>query len=306
MLNIVWLSVIAALVSALPSFIVVIAAKADKNFEDKKFLHTNIISSFIFFVIGFLYMSVFFYLTCKAQTIITVIIWIWPILLVNDFIFAFTKHHAFENPRQIAIDLLFVISFLFFISSLLITPVQNLIYVHDTEEIDIAYSISSEEVLARIEIGILNGGRTDATNKYQVDNPEMRRISKEDIAVYHIKNPRNDQNLSEYIPGYIVMANGEFPQFISKRIYFDNSYCSQKDAYRTVRRAYPTIYIGDHTFDVDDEYNPYEIYEYRENLFFSDGEDYGIITLSLYDGTATKYLANEVPSWIDFKTTAPK
>lgn len=59
-------------------------------------------------------------------------------------------------------------------------------------------------------------------------------------------------------------------------------------------------------FDIDNEYNPYEVFAYREKIFSSNGKDYGIVTLNLMDGTVNKYTENKIPSWVDFKTTYPR
>ena len=312
MLDILWSGAIAALIGAIPSIVGIITSffPNEDSYKEARFVNskysyitTRFITLMFFSILSYLWTSVFLYTSCKAQTILTVIMWMWPVLLINIFVIkSFYGHFAIE---LIITGILLAISVVTCLSSLL-QPVQNMIYIHDTKNIDISYSISSDEILARMDISILNGGRTSATDKYAVDSPEMRKIDGKDIAVYHIKDRSQEDDFSEYIPGYIILEDGETPKVISKRIYFDYSYIHKKDALRTVRRAYPTVWIGDHKFDVDDNYNPYEIYEYRENLFFSNGEDYGIIVLNLQDGTATKYTANEVPSWVDFKTTYPR
>jgi len=300
MLNILWLSAIGALIGALPSLIVIILKR-----NDVPYVKHQITTGIVFFFLGFAWMSLFLYTSCKALTVLTVIMWMWPVTLVNLLGVLFSDYDSYSSDA-IVTGIIFSISLVTFISSLLVAPVQNLIYDHDAEDIDITYTISSDEILARLDIDILNGGKTPSSDKFSVDAPEMRRIGEKDIAVYHIRDKAAESDYSEYIPGYIIMEKGELPKIISKRIYFDYSYVHKKDALRTVRRSFPTVYLGDHKFDVDDEYNPYEIYEYRENLFFSTGRDYGIITLNLQDGTVAKYLAEDVPAWGDFKTTYPK
>lgn len=113
-----------------------------------------------------------------------------------------------------------------------------------------------------------------------------------------------------FIPALIGIIFGikQKKSDITKRIYFDPSYLNKKDALRTVRRAYPTVYIGGSKFDVDDDYNPYFVYEYRENFFYSNGDDYGLIILNMQDGTINKYTASfgDIPDWIDFETTYPR
>ncbi len=302
MLNILWLSAIAALIGAIPSVVGIIATFCEKETYNTPYVEKKVTSLIVFVCLSYLFMCILLYTFCLPQNVLIVIMWMWPILLLNFFVLAC---HSVYTSELICTGILLAVSVVTCLSSLLL-PVQNMIYIHDTKNIDVSYSISSDEVLARMDISILNGGRTSATDKYAVDSPEMRKIDGKDIAVYHIKDRSQEDDYSEYIPGYIILEEGENPKVISKRIYFDYSYVHKKDALRTVRRAYPTVWIGDHKFDVDDDYNPYEVYEYRENLFFSTGEDYGIIVLNLQDGTATKYTANEVPSWVDFKTTYPR
>ena len=160
------------------------------------------------------------------------------------------------------------------------------------------YAITSDEVLAKLELTIDNSNNFE--KKYFVDSPEMRKVNGEDIAVYRIKN-NSEQN--EYIPGYFIQRSGKLPEIVNKRIYFDTSVFDKRDSLTTIRRKYPTVIIGDHKFDLDDDYNPYEIFEYREHLFSSNGKDYGIIVLNLMDGTSEKYTVDKIPAWIDFTTT---
>ena len=170
---------------------------------------------------------------------------------------------------------------------------------------DVSYAVSSDEILAKVELKINN---SDWRDKYDVDSPEMRQVKGENIAVYHIKDKlaQSAGSSTEYIPGFAIQKENELPQIVSKRIYFDTSYINKRDALRTVRRKYQTVVIGAHKFDIDDDYNPYEIFEYRENLFSTNGKDYGIIVLNLMDGTSEKYQVEEIPDWVDFKTTYPR
>lgn len=48
------------------------------------------------------------------------------------------------------------------------------------------------------------------------------------------------------------------------------------------------------------------IEQYREKFYKSNGEDYGVVTIDLKDGNCQRYKADEIPEWIDFKSTQPK
>lgn len=257
------------------------------------------------FLIEFVWMMAFLYVTCKPQTILTVIMWMWPALIVIFIILLVSKNT--EDPDYYVILALIVISLMVLLISKVSGPVQNLIYKQDMEKVDITYAISSDEILAKVELNIDN---SDWREKYAVDSPEMRHVNGEDIEVYHIKdaNAYGRGENTEYIPGYAIQKENELPQIVSKRIYFDTSFVNERDALRTIRRKYPTVIIGEHKFDIDDNWNPYEVYEYRENYFSTDGKDYGLIILNLINGTCEKYSAgeNEIPSWVDFETTYPR
>ena len=136
----------------------------------------------------------------------------------------------------------------------------------------------------------------------------MRQVNGKNITVYKVENKVGNLNDTEYIPGYFIQEEGEIPKLISKRIYYDTSYVNKKDALRTIRRKYPTVILGDHKFDIDDNWNPYEVFVYRESMYSSNGEDYGLIILNLKDGTSEKYPVHEgkIPSWVDFETNYPR
>lgn len=260
-----------------------------------------IISSF---VIEAVYMMVFLYVSCKPQTILIALIWMWPALIAN-FVISLIGNGG-QNADIIVSGALLAISGILCMA-IPLGPVQNLIYVHDMENVDLTYVVSSDEILAKMELKIDN---VKWREKYVIESPEMRQVNSENVAVYHIKDAvaEGGNGNTEYIPGYAIQKEGEMPEIISKRIYFDTSYTGKKDALRTIRRKYPTVVIGDCKFDIDDNWTPYMIYEYRENLFSSNGEDYGLIILNLMDGTCEKYpiSENKIPTWVDFTTTYPR
>lgn len=240
------------------------------------------------------------YLFCLEQTPLNLMRWLWIALIIPFLIVLFSD---LEKEYKISVVGLGVISFLFWASGLF-APQQNLVYIHDMENIDIAYTISSDEILARVELKVDNN--INWREKYIIDAPEMRKVAGKDVAVYQIHDNTESSN-TEYIPGYAIKEADKFPEFVNKRIYFDTSYCFERDVLRRIRKEYPTLVIGSHKFDIDDDWNPYEIFEYREKFYSSNGEDdYGIITIDLRDGTCKSYKAGEIPDWVDFKTTEPK
>ena len=251
-------------------------------------------------------MGVFLYFSCKPLTLITVLMWMWPALIVNLIISALIFCDSSEIYDYACYIILAVLSGIVCLASTF-GIVQNLIYIHDMSNTDVTYAVTSDEILAKVELTIDNSNWRE---RYTVDSPEMRNVKGEDIAVYHIRDAKAEttQPNTEYIPGYAIQRKGELPLIINKRIYFDTSYSNKRDALRTVRRKYPTVIIGTHKFDIDDDWNPYEVYEYRENIFSTDGKDYGLIILNLMDGTSEKYpvAENQIPSWVDFTTTYPR
>lgn len=277
------------------------------NRKDTSKYGTRIAWAIVIFSIQFVVLLIAFYAKCSPQTILTVVRWWWIALVGISFI-NFMYWCDFEWKKvstelKGAIVVATVSGVISFVS--LFTPVQNLIYAHDMKDVDVAYAISSDEVLAKVELKIDNAYFKE---KYYFEEPEMRQVGGKNIAVYPIKKLDGGSNDPEYIPGYAIQEEGELPKIVSKRIYFDTSYYTKKDALRTIRRKYPTVTLGDHKFDIDDNWNPYEVYEYRDNLFYSNGEDYGIIVLNLMDGTSEKYpvAENKIPPWVDFKTTYPR
>lgn len=299
MLKILGLSFIGALICTIITGIV--TAIIRRNWDD--FCKRIGFIEFSFFV-EFIWMTAFLYCSCKPQILLTVIMWMWPAIIVN-IIVIIIEHSTYKDLIFCTI-LLALISGVICLSSIF-GPVQNLIYVHDMESVDVTYAVSSEEILAKVELKIDN---SEWKEYYSVDSPEMRQINGKNIAVYHIKSTAigSGKNTTEYIPGYAIQEGNELPKIIAKRIYFDTSYINKKDALRTIRRKYQTVIIGDHKFDIDDNWNPYEVYEYREKTYSSNGKDYGLIILNLMDGTCEKYSAaeNKIPSWVDFKTTYPR
>lgn len=272
-----------------------IGANVRKNWNDiKERLGFDLCS----FIVEFVWMSGFLYFSCKPFTLITVLMWMWPALLVNILISSVID--SSKEIDNITHFILIAISVIACMTSLF-GPVQNLIYIHDMSNTDVSYAVLSKEILAKVE-------HIDRRKKYDVDFPEIRQVNGEDIAVYHIKHniSENGFDTTEYIPGFGMQKKDELPQIVSKRLYFDTSYFNEKDALRTVRRKYQTVVIGTHKFDIDDNYNPYEIFEYREEPFSTNGKDYGIIVLNLMDGTSEKYPVDEIPSWVDFTTTYPR
>lgn len=299
MLKILLLSFIGALICT--GITVVAAGIIRRNSEE---FHKRIAFFIFTFLAEFVWMLSFLYGTCKPETFFTVIMWMWPALIAILIISIIDKNTY--DADCVVLLVLIAISALACVSTAF-GPVQNLIYKQDMQNVDITYAVSSDEILAKVELTIDN---SNFRERYEIDSPEMRHVNGEDIAVYHIRDAQAEalNGSTEYIPGYAIQKENELPQIVNKRIYFDTSYINSKDALRTIRRKYPTVIIGDHKFDIDDDGNPYEIYEYRENYFSTDGKDYGLIILNLMNGTCEKYSTaeNEIPSWVDFETTYPR
>lgn len=251
-------------------------------------------------MVQFVEIAAGWYIFCIEQTPLGLMRWLWSTLIIPGIIILFSD---LEIEYITSVVVLGVISLVFWASGFF-APQQNLVYIHDMENVDIAYTISSDEILAKMELKVDNS--IYLREKYEIDTPEMRKVAGKDVAVYQIHD-KTGVNGTEYIPGYAIKVADKLPEFVSKRMYFDTSYVYGRDALRRIRKEYPTLIIGSHKFDIDDDWNPYEIYEYREKFYTSNGEDdYGIITIDLRDGTCQRYKANEVPDWVDFKTTEPK
>lgn len=254
------------------------------------------------FIIDFVYMMLFLYASCLELTILVVIRWMWPILILDILILLRWDNEDYELKSTC---ILAIISGIICVS-VNFAPVQNLIFAHDMKNVDISYAVTSDEILAKIDLKIDNSVYNK--DRYSVESPEMRLVGDKYIAVYHIICSSQYAGNTEYIPGYAVQESGKLPEIVPSRIYFDTSFIHSRDALRTVRRKYKTEVIGNHKFDIDNDGNPYEIFEYRENVYSSNGNDYGLIILNLNDGTSEKYPVSEkqIPEWVDFETTYPR
>lgn len=251
------------------------------------------------FLLEFVWMILVLYTRCYPQTAWSVIMWMFIPLIISALVGWYFNARMEMNLNMT----LATISILFCLSKL-VAPVQEIIYVHDMENVTIPYTISSEELLAKTELKMANN---DKEPSYYFSDPTMRKVDGKEIGVYKI-NAR--AMATEYIPGYVIQEDITDNKFnhINKRIYFDRTYFGKKDALRTIRRAYPTIILGEHQFDVDDDWNPYEVYVYRESFYTSNGKDYGVVVLNLKDGSVEKYPAvdKKTPKWLDFESTEPR
>lgn len=254
------------------------------------------------FILDLIYMVTVFDIFRQELTVLGIARYIWPILILDCIIIRFVMKYA--DYGFISTIILAIISLIICISGEF-APVQYLIYAHDIENVDISYAAPSSEILGKIDVKTYNNG---CGRKYYVENPEIRFVNGKYIAVFHIGESILTDIHLEYIPGYAIQEEGKNPEIVPSRIYFDTSFTDDRDALRVVRRKYKTEVIGEHKFDIDDDGNPYEIFAYRENLYFSNGEDYGLIILNLNDGTSEKYPVseNQIPEWVDFETTYPR
>lgn len=308
MLSILPLSLICSAIGLIPTIISIIVGKKS---EDNDHVKKAIIIGSIMFFIEFLYMALVLYASCIAYTVLSVLTWSWPAYILHIIIVRIAFYDCYLHPIEVITQIVLPVLSLIMLFILIFQPAQNLLYVHDMKNVDIAYSISSDEILAKVDISIQNGGKNEyrGGDKYAITEGEMRHVSGKDLAVYRIYDNGSAEDHSDYIPGYIIKESDKNPEIISKRIYYDPSYLNNRDALRTVRRAYPTTcIIGEPKFDINDQWDPYLVYQYRENfLFCSDNESYGVILLNMQNGNVEKYAGNSaLPSWVDFKTTAPR
>lgn len=295
----------AILISAVSALLyTAIAAILDIVFlKDFKVKASWVARHVIRFAVRFIWLVIFMYLSCEPFTIITGIVWMWIPELVKIPIL------WFENVDYCStfIDCDILVSIAVGIVSVLLCiftsfmPSQEIVNINDLADSKMVNSESVESVLDYFQETV--GNEYDGP-RFSVEKSGMRKVNNEDVLVYHVSDKKSEQ----YIPGYVIQKDGKSPEVIQKRIYFDESFYFGKDAKRAVRKKYQTEILGKHMFDIDDEYNPYEIFLYRENLLFSDGGDYGIIVLNLNDGTSEKYSesSGEIPEWVDFKSTYPR
>ena len=262
-----------------------------------------VIWNIILFRIRFAWTGLLMYLSCEPFTIITGIVWMWipelvkiPILWFGNVDYCSTFIDC-DILVSIAVGIVSVLLCIF--TSFM--PSQEIVNINDLADSKMVNSESVESVLDYFQETV--GNEYDGP-RFSVEKSGMRKVNNEDVLVYHVSDKKSEQ----YIPGYVIQKDGKSPEVIQKRIYFDESFYFGKDAKRAVRKKYQTEILGKHMFDIDDEYNPYEIFLYRENLLFSDGGDYGIIVLNLNDGTSEKYSesSGEIPEWVDFKSTYPR
>ncbi|MGN1398701.1 MAG: hypothetical protein ACI4WG_01720 [Erysipelotrichaceae bacterium] len=81
--------------------------------------------------------------------------------------------------------------------------------------------------------------------------------------------------------------------------YLPSAYFS-KDLYRHVRFHYPFEIIGDASFEIDEQGNPYWVIQTLKYTWVNMKTVVsGVITVNAIDGTTQKYSVSEVPSWID-------
>ena len=269
------------------------------------------------FAVRFIWLVIFMYLSCKPFTIVTALTWMWSAEIFMCFMIVMAvcigisteetedKSKAKSEDKSEEFD--FAVYTIMATISVVVcifgcfAPTQEMVNINNIAESKMVGSESVNSVLQQFKNTV---GNKYSSSRFSVENYGMRRINDEDALVYHVSSQSSEQ----YIPGYVIQKEGKSLEVIQKRIYFDESFYFGKDAKRAVRKKYQTEILGKHMFDIDDEYNPYEVFLYRENLFFSNGNDYGVIVLNLNNGTTEKYSASsgEVPKWVDFESTYPR
>ena len=110
-------------------------------------------------------------------------------------------------------------------------------------------------------------------------------------------------NKKNGVAGYITVnsVNGESKLIrLDKGMKYVPSALFGEDLYRKLRFSYPTEIIGDISFEIDEEGNPYWI---AQTVNYKGvglrKEISGVIVLNPIDGTSVKYNSNEIPTWID-------
>ena len=274
-----------------------------------------VICNIILFLIRFAWTGLLMYLSCKPFTIVTALTWMWSAEIFMSFMIVMAvcigipieEDKSKDKSKDKSEEFDFAVYTIMATISVVVcifgcfAPTQEMVNINNIAESKMVGSESVSSVLQQFKNTV---GNNYSSSRFSVENSGMRRINDEDVLVYHVSSQSSEQ----YIPGYVIQKEGKLLEVIQKRIYFDESFYFGKDAKRAVRKKYQTEILGKHMFDIDDEYNPYEIFLYRENLLFSDGGDYGIIVLNLNDGTSEKYSesSGEIPEWVDFKSTYPR
>lgn len=268
------------IVSLVSTLIIVGIPTVREQYLDKK----SIIFGTVMFFAEMIYMVVeVFGLLNQPQTILTAIIWMWFPLIVSIVVAWWNKA---KMEMWISVILL-VISLIFKVSAIAIPVQQSLVYVHELstkEETEWNAKNDREKTIVRY----------GATRKAKNENVK--------IEGYTVICKEETNNYADYL-----IYDKNFHLEV-KTCYFDETFPAEKNTLTTLRRKYPTVILGEHKLDVDDNYNPYEVYAYREKLYASNGRDYGIIVFNLKDGTSEKYpeAEGETPSWVDFKSTYPR
>jgi|GEM_PF-7107055 len=309
MLNIVLLSLLGAFICFIVSnsYVLLRASKGER----KEKLKENLLYTTIIFFVDIVLIAVLFYVCSFTQTIVSLIINMWSILLFNVLINFFRRVFT-DIDIDIGTDMdininynfhtnciLCVISLILLLSGKIITPAQNFIYTYNEDDIEVAYIVSSGELMAKTSLNL---------ERYSlvILKPEIRKVKEEFVAIYKIERRESFRGKVEYIPGYGIQYSGESIQFVTKRSYFDTSLYNSRDTKRMIRRNYPTVILLDSKFDIDDELNPFQIYLYRENLYYAKEGSYGVITIDLQNGSIQKYSNDEIPIWVDFISSIPK
>ena len=257
----------------------------------------------ISFFVHLSWIFVFLYISCKPYTLLVAYNWMWPALIIDSWIY----NLIFWNARRYTNYIWFYRSsaFLAFLMIIMcvfseLTPRPKLVDINRNLDINTRSVVSSEELIEKFSF--INPDNENIA--YTIVSPQILWINKDEVMVYQIESNFS----SNSIPGFIIQKENNEPVFIQKRICFDVSLSWNSDAKRAIRMKYPTIVIGEHRFDIDDNYVPYEIFSYKEDAFLLGNQDYGVIALNLTDGTIEMYSAtkDELPDWIDFKAIYPR
>lgn len=266
------------IVSLVSTLIIVGIPTIRKQYVDKGMV---IFGTFMFLGEMIYYLVFVFSLMDEPQTILTAIMYLAVPLLVSSLL-----AWQLEVKMEMRISLtLMVISLMFELSAQVIPVQQSLLYVHE---------LPSKEV-KKIEVNNKQG------------NGNIRKVNGKSVRIERVAFECSEKK-DNYVDCYIFPIDDKNSKTEVKTCYFDETFSAEKNTLTTLRRKYPTLILGEYELDVDDNYNPYEVYAYREKLYTSNGKDYGIIVLNLRDGTSKKYPASEenAPAWVDFQSTYPR
>ncbi len=209
-------------------------------------------------------------------------IWFVILMMHIGFMGNFVIATIWDKKMEMIVIIILIVIRLLLIPSNLKNLDQTLVYIHDNPyrflELQEIRKVKEENVL--IDEGIFD-------EAYFPDQIVYTYTIKENKYKYAEKKIRLERRLKEL--DWII-------------------YDKKKRIAKLIRKKYPTVILEDTKLDIDDNWNPYQVYAYREKLYTSNGQDYGIIVFNFKEETVEKYPASEgnAPAWVDFQSTYPR